>query len=60
MSLCSLGGGTVAQSPAEFETLDRLNDNDRAVIRYEYEHRWNHPVALYMTIIVCSIGAVTQ
>jgi hypothetical protein len=56
----SRDGGTVAQSPAEFLTLDRLNNNDRAIIRYEYDHRWSHPWDLYMTIIVCSIGAATQ
>jgi hypothetical protein len=50
----------VAQNPQGFEKLDVLDDNEREVIRYEYAHRWSHPVALYVTIFVCSVGAAVQ
>jgi hypothetical protein len=50
----------VAQNPADFETLDVLDDSDRDIIRYENAHRWSHPWTLYMTIIICSVGAATQ
>ena len=50
----------MAQSPADFETLDVLDDSDKDIIRYEYAHRWSHPVMLYVTIVLCSIGAATQ
>jgi hypothetical protein len=51
---------TVAQNPADFETLDVLDDSDRDIIRYENAHRWSHPFTLYMTIVLCSVGAATQ
>jgi hypothetical protein len=50
----------VAQSPADFETLDVLDDDDREIIRYQNVHKWSHPWTLYMTVIICSIGAATQ
>jgi hypothetical protein len=50
----------VAQNPAEFETLEKLDDSDRNTIRHEYRRRWSHPRALYVTIVLCSIGAATQ
>ncbi|KIM73043.1 hypothetical protein PILCRDRAFT_81426 [Piloderma croceum F 1598] len=53
-------GAILAQSPADFETLDVLDDRDREIIRYEIAHKWSHPWTLYMTVIICSIGAATQ
>jgi hypothetical protein len=53
-------GALVAQSPAGFEELDCLDDEDRAVIRHEYAHKWSHPRTLYVTIFLCSVGAATQ
>jgi hypothetical protein len=37
-----------------------LDDDDRDIIRYEKAHKWSHPWTLYMTVIICSIGAATQ
>ena len=53
-------GALVAQDPANFENLDVLDDADREALRYEAAHKWKHPLALYFTIIVCSIGAAVQ
>jgi len=57
---CAHATTAVAQSPADFETLDVLDESDRDIIRYEYAHRWSHPFTLYMTIVLCSVGAATQ
>lgn len=53
-------GALVAQSPADFESIEELDENDRRVLREEVTHRWKHPWALYYTIIVNSIAAAIQ
>jgi sugar porter (SP) family MFS transporter len=53
-------GAILAQNPAEFETLDVLDDSDRDAIRHERANRWSHPLTLYVTIFLCSVGAATQ
>ncbi|KAG6040954.1 hypothetical protein E4U41_006545, partial [Claviceps citrina] len=50
----------VAQDPARFETLDRLDEAERAALRQEVTHRWRHPWPLYYTIILNSIAAAIQ
>jgi hypothetical protein len=58
--MCSHHHGIVAQHPAEYASLDVLDDHDRMIIRHEYENKWSHPWPLYTTIIMCSIAAITQ
>ncbi|KAF2119071.1 hypothetical protein BDV96DRAFT_370210 [Lophiotrema nucula] len=53
-------GALVAQAPSKFEELEILDDADRAALAKEKGHKWSHPLALYFTIIVCSIGAAVQ
>jgi sugar porter (SP) family MFS transporter len=53
-------GAILAQNPHEFEELEELDDSDKDIIRYEYAHKWSHPLTLYVTIFLCSIGAATQ
>jgi sugar porter (SP) family MFS transporter len=53
-------GAILAQNPNNYENLDVLDDTDRAIIRNEHEHRWSHPMTLYITVILCSLGAATQ
>lgn len=53
-------GALVAQSPADFETIEGLDEDDRRVLREEVTHRWKHPLALYYTIIMNSIAAAIQ
>ncbi|PSN67775.1 hypothetical protein BS50DRAFT_348632 [Corynespora cassiicola Philippines] len=53
-------GALVAQNPAAFEEIELLDDDDREALRQEKAHKWRHPMALYFTIIVCSIGAAVQ
>ena len=44
----------------DFETLSELDEQDKEVLRDEIKHKWNQPVALYLTIIMCSVGAAVQ
>jgi hypothetical protein len=53
-------GALVAQDPARFEKLEELDDAEREVLRDEVTHKWRQPMALYMTIITCSVGAAVQ
>jgi sugar porter (SP) family MFS transporter len=53
-------GAAVAQNPDDFETLDMLTEDDKNALRHEREHRWSHPILLYLTIFLCSVGAATQ
>jgi hypothetical protein len=53
-------GALVAQAPHEFESVEGLSEDDKVAIRRETTHRWSHPRTLYLTIILCSIGAAVQ
>lgn len=53
-------GALVAQNPANFENIDVLEIDEKEALRFESEHKWRHPFLLYVTIIVCSIGAAVQ
>ena len=54
LDLCGL-----TRSPGNYENLD-LNDEEKEVLRIEVTKRWNHPMKLYITVAVCSIGAAVQ
>ena len=53
-------GALVAQDPSKFEEIELLDDEERGHLRTEKERKWYHPMALYFTIVVCSIGAAVQ
>lgn len=53
-------GALVARDPANFATVEGLTDGESEAIRNEVVHKWRQPVALYFTIILCSIGAAVQ
>lgn len=53
-------GALVAQSPGEYENIAELDEDERAALRIEVTKKWNHPWKLYMTVIVCSLGAAVQ
>ncbi|EMC91624.1 hypothetical protein BAUCODRAFT_79361 [Baudoinia panamericana UAMH 10762] len=53
-------GALVAQNPAEFENVEGLDETERGVLRDEVVRKWHQPAALYMTVILCSIGAAVQ
>ena len=50
----------VAHNPHEVATLPDLTDEERKVCVEETTHKWRHPIMMYLTIIICSIGAATQ
>jgi hypothetical protein len=52
--------GPVAQNPADYQAVVDLDGGERDIITREYEHRWSHPLSLYITIALCSVGAATQ
>lgn len=53
-------GALLAQNPAGFEHIDELSTEEKAAIDNEIKHKWSHPLTLYLTIFLCSIGAATQ
>jgi hypothetical protein len=53
-------GALIAQDPSAFEHVETLNEEERKALRFEVAHRWRHPLSLYFTIVVCSIGAAVQ
>ncbi|CAO2648289.1 Nn.00g075560.m01.CDS01 [Neocucurbitaria sp. VM-36] len=53
-------GALVAQDPGHFEEIEMLEEEEKQHLRQEKAHKWKHPLQLYITIIVCSIGAAVQ
>ena len=53
-------GALVAQDPPSFESVEELDEFERDALRNEVLHKWRQPVALYFTVILCSIGAAVQ
>ena len=53
-------GALVAQDPPAFESVEDLDDVEREALRNEVLHRWRQPLALYVTVILCSVGAAVQ
>ncbi|KAF4625909.1 hypothetical protein G7Y89_g12255 [Cudoniella acicularis] len=56
-------GALVAKDPANYEDIDgpeTLDEDEIESLRNEVLHKWRQPIALYFTIICCSIGAAVQ
>ena len=53
-------GALVAQNPQAFESIPDLEPEEREYLEYEITHKWKQPLALYATIITCSVGAAVQ
>ncbi|KAA8903839.1 hypothetical protein FN846DRAFT_953338 [Sphaerosporella brunnea] len=53
-------GALVAQNPTHFESIEELTEAEKVHLRFEVTHKWKHPKALYLTIIICSVGAAVQ
>ena len=52
-------GALIARDPGAYEEVG-LDDDEWDAIRAEVLQKWKQPVALYMTIAICSIGAAVQ
>jgi hypothetical protein len=53
-------GAQVAQNPGNFEQIESLEQGEVEALRQEKDNKWKHPLTLYLTIAVCSIGAAVQ
>lgn len=53
-------GALVAQDPANYESVSGLEPYEIEALRNETLHKWRQPKALYLTVILCSIGAAVQ
>lgn len=53
-------GALVAQDPGNYEQVAELDDAERQALKDEAEHIYKQPMSLYISIIVCSIGAAVQ
>lgn len=56
-------GALIAQNPDGYEDItgpEALNPDEITVLRDEVLHKWRQPIALYVTIFTCSIGAAVQ
>jgi hypothetical protein len=50
----------VAREPDRFEMIGELDEQERAALVYERDHKWNGPFMLWYSIILCAVGAATQ
>lgn len=53
-------GALIAQSPSTAMSLPELDENDRAILQFEKEHKWRQPFTLFFLTVMCSLGAATQ
>jgi len=56
-------GALVARDPTNYEDIsgdETLSDAEVDALRDEILHKWRQPLALYLTIITCSVGAAVQ
>ncbi|KII92492.1 hypothetical protein PLICRDRAFT_172579 [Plicaturopsis crispa FD-325 SS-3] len=53
-------GALIAQDPPAFEEITELEPLEREALRNEVLHKWRQPKSLYLTVILCSIGAAVQ
>jgi hypothetical protein len=50
----------VARDPSRFEMLTEIDEEERAKLIYERDHKWNGSFMLWYSIGLCAIGAATQ
>lgn len=50
----------VAQQPSAFELMQELREEELQALRDEVTRKWHLPKAMWVTTILCSIGAAVQ
>lgn len=50
----------VARDGDRFEMLTELDEQERAALIYERDHKWHGPKMLWYSIALCAMGAATQ
>ncbi|KAJ9099195.1 hypothetical protein QFC21_004075 [Naganishia friedmannii] len=53
-------GALLAQQPNEFEEISELTEEDKQIIRHERDHKWSHPLWMWLTIIICSTVSLNK
>ncbi|KAF2460215.1 hypothetical protein BDY21DRAFT_280315 [Lineolata rhizophorae] len=53
-------GAILAQDPAKYDACPDVTDEELAVLKKEYDHRWSQPKLLYLVIVLCSTCAAVQ
>ncbi|KAL3422883.1 hypothetical protein PVAG01_04630 [Phlyctema vagabunda] len=53
-------GALCAQNPHDWENIEGLEDEERVALENETLHKWRQPFPLYLTVILCSVGAAVQ
>ena len=53
-------GAQIAKDPRCFEVVRGITEPEKQALFNEENHRFKQPVALYATIIICSVGAAVQ
>jgi hypothetical protein len=53
-------GALVARDPTAFDSIEDLDDEERAALQNEVSHKWHQPRALYLTVVLCSVAAAVQ
>jgi len=53
-------GALVAQNPRNYRSIPGITDYECEQLERETTHRWSHPRTMYLTIVLCSIGAAVQ
>ena len=43
-----------------FEYVGRLSEEEKALLRHEITHRWDHPFMLYFLVVLCAGSAIVQ
>lgn len=53
-------GALVARDPENFESVAELDEEERAALAYERDHKWHGPKMLWYSVGLCAVGAATQ
>lgn len=53
-------GALAAQDPLAFDNISHFTEEEKAIFRREFTHRWDHPTTLYYLVILCSVAAAVQ
>lgn len=53
-------GAQVAKDPRCFEVVRGITEEEKQALNDEEHHRFKQPFALYVTIIICCVGAAVQ
>ena len=53
-------GAQVAKDPRIFEAIRGITEIEKQALRDEENRRFRQPIALYITVVTCSVGAAVQ